>query len=193
MADDNSICTVEDCRNPRRAHGLCQKHYMRLRNTGSPTGTARKKPKTLAWLESAATMESDKCYLWPFAVGTGGYGNVNLGGKYTNAHRVVCRLAHGEPDVDGLEAAHSCGNRLCCNPKHLSWATHIENETHKVAHGRLRRGEEVTTSKLTRDEVRGIRQMADAGKSLAENADAHGVSKKQAWQIIARKTWAWLE
>lgn len=33
------------------------------------------------------------------------------------------RWADGSP----REAAHRCGNRLCCNPRHLYWATADEN------------------------------------------------------------------
>ncbi len=43
-------------------------------------------------------------------------------------HRLVCHAIHGAPPApEGWDAAHSCGNRACCNPAHLSWQTWQQN------------------------------------------------------------------
>jgi len=36
---ENTKCSIDECTNPSRANGLCQKHYMRLRRRGDPTIT----------------------------------------------------------------------------------------------------------------------------------------------------------
>lgn len=67
--------------------------------------------------------------IWPFAVrssnGYGAYSQKHCGKtKNWEAHAYVCAHAHGPRPSLKHEATHSCGERLCCNPKHLSWATH---------------------------------------------------------------------
>lgn len=42
--------------------------------------------------------------------------------------------------MDGDEAAHSCGNKTCINPRHLRWADHASNMEDAKAHGTLRGG-----------------------------------------------------
>ena len=53
------------------------------------------------------------------------------------AHRVVCALVHGEPSTPDLEAAHSCDNPPCINPRHLSWLTRAQNIADSYARGRV--------------------------------------------------------
>ena len=59
-----------------------------------------------------------------------GYGRFNF--QYEDrkririAHRVAWELVNG-PIPDGLEVAHKCDVRNCCNPDHLFLATHDQN------------------------------------------------------------------
>lgn len=98
--------------------------------------------ETEKWCRAAAQYTGAECLLWPFKrVYPNGYGAYNTRQLATTAHRFVCRLAHGEPPQPKLQAAHSCGNRLCCNPRHLRWATCRENLADRKAHGTLRAGD----------------------------------------------------
>ena len=69
------------------------------------------------------------CLLWPYGKNSSGYGQTSIesGGKLVTASRIMCMLAHGEPEHHMLDAAHSCGNRPCVNPNHLRWATPEQN------------------------------------------------------------------
>lgn len=97
------------------------------------------------FLDAAANADHDQCVEWPFAVrASSGYGamNVGLGAAKRNidAHVYVCVLAHGDRPTAQHQAAHSCGRKLCCNGRHIRWATALENMADAVAHGTLRGG-----------------------------------------------------
>lgn len=75
----------------------------------------------------------DACHLWTGATqksrGGGLRGRIGAGGRrgrVWHVHRLVLALATGE-EPEGLEAAHACDNTLCCNARHLVWATHQSN------------------------------------------------------------------
>lgn len=193
MANPERICSVPQCGKPVRSLGLCGAHYARQRRTGAPDGAVpRKRPKVIAWLEQAIMTETNECIVWPFAVGKGGYGNVRLHGKYTNAHRAVCLFVNGVPET-GLEAAHLCGNKLCCNPKHIIWATRRENENHKIAHGTRLTGERVWNSVLSREDVTSIRRDWLSGSTVKDLAHKYDISRSHAWAVANATRWTWLE
>jgi hypothetical protein len=192
MMADGTICAVEGCGKPAKVRGWCRHHYGNVHRCGSPTGKGRYIGKAEKWVHAALTHQGSECLIWPFAVGKGGYGNMSVGGIYKNAHRVVCEMAHGTPAGD-MEAAHSCGARLCCNPKHLRWATREQNETDKEHHGTRLRGSQIGNSKMSEETVREIKSLIRSGKKDAEIAKLFGLSYKFVWEVRARKKWAWLE
>lgn len=73
----------------------------------------------------------DECIHWPFSISADGYGVI--GPKLV--HRIVCERAHGRPPADRFMALHTCGNRACCNSKHLRWGDGKENIADMVRHG----------------------------------------------------------
>lgn len=59
------------------------------------------------------------CWLWAGSLGSGGYGQVYLGGRNPlGAHRVVYEFLVGEIPR-GLDLDHLCRVRSCVNPAHL--------------------------------------------------------------------------
>lgn len=111
-------------------------------------------------------------------------------GKQSVASRVMCELAHGKPPTAEHEAAHSCGNGHlgCINPKHLRWATHIENEADKLMHGTRPRGERQGSAKLKTSDVLAIRSMA--GKlSQRKIGELFGVQQTHVGRLIRGERW----
>lgn len=128
--------------------------------------------KRAAFLQAALSGDSSECVLWPFAVrASSGYGahSIPLGKRdvkrSVDAHAYVCEMANGPRPSASHQAAHSCGNKLCCNPKHLRWATPRENMADAIAHGSLKGGGRYR-QRLTSADVETIRSSARSLISL---------------------------
>ena len=61
-----------------------------------------------------------------------------MGNRCPTAHRVAYVLTHGEPP-QGMDIAHTCHNKLCCNPAHLEAQTRSENIWANVTDKRTKR------------------------------------------------------
>lgn len=114
---------------------------------------------------------------------TNGYGKLQLtiDGviRYFRAHRIVCAYHNGESDQPVL---HSCDNKLCCNPKHIRYGTHAENEQEK----RDRLGTHAT-QKLDYATAYHIKFNCKLG--CRKSAALHGVSPATVKDIRAGRTW----
>lgn len=142
----------------------------------------------LRWLQEVALREDDACIEWPFGTTRSGYGYVRVGSRRQHAHRYVCILAHGAPRPGQTDVAHSCGNRLCCNPLHLRHATSAENSEDAMRHGTLRKGDSHPGAKLTSAQVSAIRGMLGA-RSMSRIALDFRVSRKTVAHIRDGNTW----
>lgn len=74
---------------------------------------------------------------WEFAgrIHTLGYGTISYKGRLWQAHRLAYTLAKSEIP-DGLVVMHSCDNRKCINPDHLSLGTVADNNRDREEKGR---------------------------------------------------------
>ena len=160
-----------------------------------------KRGEALAFAQAAAETSTDDCILWPFRLTTDGYGRLTLNGKRLRVNRLVLELAGGPPPSPTHEAAHApgiCHTPACVNPRHLRWATHIENMADKVLDGtHLRpdtaadpRGERNGKAKLTEVKVRAIR--ADE-RTYREIAADYGIDRSTVSDLKSRRRWAWLD
>jgi len=145
--------------------------------------------EALEWLNAALDVEQDACLIWPFPKEDNGYARVQLTGERVGAHAFICRHAHGPAPSPEHEVAHSCGRRVCCNKRHVRWATSQENNQEKIRHGTIARGRRNPRARLTEDEVRAIRV---APGYLREIADKYGISISGVYHVRAGHTWAWL-
>lgn len=188
---NRNICSADGCNRPSLLRGFCSAHYTRLRvhgdiETGGPLKNLYGAAKS--FMETASTHVGDDCLVWPFPDNGNGYPQGWYNGRKISAHRMVCILAHGEPPGQRMQAAHSCGNRMCVNPRHLRWATAKENIADKRVHGTQRCGAQSWNAKLTDEAVRQIRQMAGT-TSCGEIGKKYGVSASTIQEVVARKTW----
>lgn len=83
------------------------------------------------WPKVDSSGGPDACWPWTGAKSqktSACYGVIREGGsgRMLLAHRVALFLTTGEMPAD-LDACHKCDNPICCNPAHLTWASHREN------------------------------------------------------------------
>lgn len=139
----------------------------------------------------AARFRSDVCLLWPWAKNSAGYGHFAKEKKHYLVHRLVCRIVHGEPSSEELQALHSCGNGHlgCCNPRHLRWGTRSDNTQDRWQHGTFLHGERSAPAKLTDQQAREIKQATGPQREIAKT---YGVSKATVSLIKTGKTWRYV-
>ena len=112
------------------------------------------------------------------------------------AHRLAWEGAYG-PIPKGLQVQHLCDadyppgditNRRCTEPTHLQLGTPHENNLHMVDTGRAPHG------KLSRWEVLTIRALFRTGQiNPRELAEAFGIPRPTAYNIVAGRTWSALQ
>jgi len=87
-----------------------------------------------------------------------------------------------------LHILHLCHTPSCVNPAHLRAGTAKENMAERDALGRRDvRGEQIGTSKLTREQVVEIKKSSLGLKALS---DMYGVEAQSIWRIRTGKSWA---
>jgi hypothetical protein len=74
--------------------------------------------------------DPDACWGWTGSTGSHGYGQYwadrGNGGRNLLVHRLSYETWIG-PIPDGIQIDHRCGNKTCCNPRHLRLATNKQN------------------------------------------------------------------
>ena len=108
----------------------------------------------------------DDCWEWQASLGSKGYGQISIDRKILGAHRVAYTLEHG-PISEGLQVAHTCHNKLCCNPAHLEAQTSQENNWANV---RDKRTKSVKLSDSTIELIRDLRLKGVSPKEIAQTA-----------------------
>lgn len=136
--------------------------------------------------------DTDECIIWPFSVGSHGYGQLRVNGVPLLVHTLACIEHHGPRPKKGMEAAHTCGNnRKCFNGRHLIWKTKPENQADRLRDGTHQLGSQNTQAKLTEDDVRTIRELLkhQSHRSIARQ---YNVSPATIDDLAAGRTWGWL-
>jgi hypothetical protein len=131
-----------------------------------------------------ANHQGDDCLIWPFSVTTPGYGSFSYKNQKYLSHRFMCELANGAPPTAEHLAAHSCGNRRCVNPGHLSWKTHAGNQLDRRTHGTNNK----TRTKLNKLQASQIRQLKGIETTI-ETAARYGITESNVRLIQEGITW----
>lgn len=137
------------------------------------------------WLTKVDKKGPGGCWLWTGRLEHSGYGIVSLHGQRHTVHNAFLRLTVGPPPPGKPFAVHSCRNRHCVNPKHLSWGSRSKNNgADRRRDGTLPLGIANGKSKWTDDEIRAI--YLDS-RSPPEISKAYGISTGYIWKVKQRQ------
>lgn len=139
------------------------------------------------------TVRDGDCLVWTKHVNKSGYGSVWHNGKNRDVHRVSYELHHGEIP-DGMRILHSCDNRPCINPDHLSPGTQKQNMDDMAMRGRDKKVSGVTHhyAKLSPEIAAEIRRRYKPycrKNSSCALAREFGVSQMSVWALLKGETW----
>lgn len=163
-----------------------------------------KTPRTIANERDADRLWSkvlkggpDDCWTWQSPALAAGYGAIYWptpsGMRVVGAHRAALNLATRCWPQHGEDVMHSCDNKRCCNPGHLSMGTRNENlrQAHErgLMPSRDMGGENHPLHKVTEAQVREIRARNRAGETRSSLAKEFGFTKSGMDHLIAGRTW----
>ncbi len=122
------------------------------------------------------------CLVWLGHVQTKGYGFIRCDGRYQVTMRIVWQKHFGEIP-EGASVMHSCDNRRCCEPRHLSLGTNADNILDKAKKGRAGK-------KLTKEKIPEIRKILESGvMTQLAIAKQFGVTQSVISNIKLGKYW----
>ncbi|WP_257139502.1 HNH endonuclease [Streptomyces sp. or20] len=104
-------------------------------------------------------------------------------------HRLVLRAFADAPGDSGIVGAHLNGDPRDNRLANLRWVSQSENLSHRKEHGTELLGERNGRAKLTEDDVRTIRKLADLGRTCASLADEYDVRYGTVNKVITRESW----
>ena len=121
--------------------------------------------------------DEGECWPWRAYQAPNGYGEfkVRTADKSAGAHRVAFAIFNGVAieELGGLVVRHSCDNRICCNPFHLSTGSHNDNVADRVQRGRSAKGVGNGNHKLVEGEVLAILADTRSNSEIARSYDVH--------------------
>lgn len=126
-----------------------------------------------------------------YSVGYGKFNRTNALGGY--AHRIAWALANNKVPPPKTHVCHSCDNKRCCEPTHLSIGTASENIQDAVNKGLMPRGEDSPHAFLTNDQVVSMIRLYRGGMKPAEIGRIFGVRRKSAGRIVRGERWKHLQ
>lgn len=130
------------------------------------------------------------CKIWHGARNPDGYGvrAVKVDGRWRarGVHRLACIEAHGPPPEDKPEAMHSCDNRACYEPEHLSWGNRFDNMGDAARKNRMPKGARHSRTRFKNEAILAIRASDETLSTLAKR---YGVSDAQISRIRLRQQW----
>ena len=140
------------------------------------------------WEKVAIVGNTAECWDWQAGHTTNGYGSFRVRGRTLKAHRCAWELVNG-PIPFGMQVLHHCDNPPCVNPAHLFLGTHVDNMADRTEKGRVPRGEDNGSARLTENNVRAIQRLYASGLTYETVAYNFDVVKGTVGDIIRGKNW----
>jgi hypothetical protein len=132
----------------------------------------------------------ESCWPWQGCITGVGYGSVwTPEQRLKGAHVVAYVLANGPPPPLATCVLHTCDNRRCCNPGHLSAGTKADNSRDMAVKRRSTIGVRNPQSKLDPASVGELRRLAAVGVTQQALARQFGVSQSAVSLVLSRRRW----
>jgi hypothetical protein len=128
----------------------------------------------------------DEC--WDWKLGTDhGYGKLGVNKKIMRAHRVAYEITNGSLS-DNILILHSCDRPICCNPKHLSAGTHLDNARDRLSKGRSGKAHSKII-KLSPEIAINLRADFFAGMSKHALARKYSITPRHVRSVVSGEHW----
>ena len=137
-----------------------------------------------------AVIPFHSCWEWVGSKFSSGYGRFPQNGQMHLAHRYAFGLYKGTIPED-MFIMHSCDNKGCVNPSHLSAGTPLQNTQDMIAKGRKFRtvGSTNGQAKLNKTAVLDIRKQAASGIVQRRLAEKYNITAGLVCMILKRQIW----
>lgn len=150
-----------------------------------------KPPWADRFMDKVDVRGEDDCWEWKASCQPTGYGQFGLRNTMLYAHRVSFELHNNRPVAKGMCVLHSCDNRKCVNPNHLSEGTEKENIRQAIERKRWNQiGENHYGSKLSRKDCEEIYSLLMQGSQGRKLAAKYKVTESVISEIKNGKHWS---
>ena len=129
--------------------------------------------------------EIDECWPWLGSLDQIGYGMFKVGKVTNRAHRVAHEFYCGPIPIDKV-VMHTCDNRRCVNPKHLTLGTQKENVDDMMRKGRKYKI-------LSEEQILEIKSLLAEGHKQYTIADKFGIHQSVISRIKTGNRRRWHE
>lgn len=135
-------------------------------------------------------LSEDECWEFQGFLNGDGYGMCRINNKMERSHQYAFKSKNG-PLIKGLEVLHSCDNRPCCNPRHLSLGTHDQNMKQMAERKRsgAPKGERHHKATITEQQAILILKEFDLSKGYSFYAGLYKTSDDVIKNLILGNTW----
>lgn len=123
---------------------------------------------------------AEGCWIWTGQVRESGYGVMRFGYSHIRAHRFSYRHFVNGDIPDDMVVRHSCHNKLCVNPKHLTLGSNLQN-THDMIDAQRH---PTARTAITDEQVREIARLRRSGVSCRKIAVQLGLNYNGVYSIV---------
>lgn len=134
----------------------------------------------------------EECWEWNGSI-SNGYGYIHANGNPQPVHRLMVRVRADHQISPEWDVHHTCGNKLCIAPSHLSL---VDRSEHRIEHQRdsLRQRDKDDDDGLSIQDIRDIRRRYEhTGINQYELADEYGIDQTFVSSIVRGKAYWYID